>query len=65
MRHATHMTPQQFKAHRKALGLTQAEFASLLGFTSGRYIRALESGERAVSFRTQKLLQLLTQKKGT
>ena len=57
------MTRQEFKQIRKDLGLTQAQYASALGFNSGRYIRALEKGERSLTTRTVKLVKTLTGKR--
>lgn len=46
------MTPQEFKQHRKDLGLTQHQLADSLGLSSknGRnYIRMIEKGKREPS----------------
>lgn len=45
------MTPVKFKAHRKALGLSQAALADLwgMGAHGGRTIRRWETGERSVN----------------
>jgi len=43
------MTPAQFKAVRKALGLSQQEMAEALRLNSGRAVRAYEGGEREIS----------------
>ncbi len=43
------MTPEEFKQHRKSLGLTQRELAAKLGLAKngGRTIRRIEAGENA------------------
>ena len=43
------MTPEKLKQIRKALKMTQTEFAEALGFSSQVYISWLESGKRKVS----------------
>ena len=53
------MTKEQFRKLRLKKGYTQRSFAELLNFNSGRYIRAIEKGDRPVTPRTQKLLHLL------
>lgn len=53
------MTPEQLKKARVALTMTQEQFAAVLGFSGGRYVRALESGERTVTARTENHIKLL------
>jgi len=53
------MSPDRLKEIRTDMGLTQEAFALLLGFNSGRYIRALESGQQCITPRTEKLIELL------
>lgn len=53
------MTPEELKSHREALDMTQEQFASFLGYNSGRYVRALENGERTITPRTENLVNLL------
>lgn len=47
------MNAHEFKAARKALGLTQAELAEALGLAQRTYISAMERGSRAVSDRVR------------
>jgi transcriptional regulator with XRE-family HTH domain len=53
------MTPNRLKRCRLKLGHTQEQFAKMLGYNSGRYIRALESGERVITDRTKNHIELL------
>ena len=55
------MTPETFKSIRKRAGLTQSGVASFLWLEAngGRYIRAIESGERNASGPVTKLMHLL------
>jgi DNA-binding transcriptional regulator YiaG len=43
------MTPAQFIAARKRLGLSQAEMAKFLRLSDGRVVRFYESGQREIS----------------
>lgn len=45
------MTPEQFKAKRKELGLTQSQLAELLGISSSVVIRRWEMPDTAKSAR--------------
>ena len=40
------LSPEKIKAIRQKLGLTQSQFAAFMGISSGRRIRAWESGEK-------------------
>ena len=52
------MTGAEIKAARSSLGLTQSQFAVVMGYTSKPYISDLESGRRAdVSRQAEYLLQ--------
>ena len=42
------MTPADLKSARKSLGLSQAEFARVMGVASDRTVRKWEDGERDV-----------------
>lgn len=42
------MTPADLKSARKALGLSQAEFARAVGVASDRTVRKWEDGERDI-----------------
>ena len=53
------MTPTEFRAIRKSLGLSARAFAEALGFADGRYIRAMESGQAKVQRRTEMLVERL------
>lgn len=55
------MTPETFKSIRKRAGLTQAGVAAFLNLEAngGRYIRAIEAGERNASGPVAKLMRLL------
>lgn len=55
------MAPEQFKAIRKQLGLTQTELAQCLrlGANGGRYIRMIEAGDRIPSGPVEYLMELL------
>lgn len=55
------MTPETFKSIRKRLGLSQSELAQVLrlGNNAGRYVRMLESGDRAPSGPVCYLMELL------
>jgi transcriptional regulator with XRE-family HTH domain len=57
------MTPVQFKAARKALGLSQNAMASALGLKTSRAIRQFESGDREVSGPVAKLVEMLITQK--
>lgn len=43
------MTPKEFKAARRALGLSAQGMANLLGVKSGRTVRRWEAGDRKMS----------------
>jgi DNA-binding transcriptional regulator YiaG len=43
------MTPAEFKAARKHLGLSQVEMAKFLRLSDARVVRFYEAGKRAVS----------------
>jgi DNA-binding transcriptional regulator YiaG len=53
------MTPTQFKASRKALGLSLSGMAKALHLKSTRAVRYYESGERSVSGPMQELVRRL------
>lgn len=53
------MTAEEFKAARLALGLTQTEFAALLGYRHGMRVSVLERGAEKVPYQTGMLLKLL------
>lgn len=42
------MNPEQFKAARRKLGLSQAKLAKLLGVSSARTVRRWEAGDRDI-----------------
>jgi DNA-binding transcriptional regulator YiaG len=51
------LTAKKFKAIRLSLGMTQDEFAEMLGYTSGRKIISMkENGTRQVSKQDELLL---------
>lgn len=52
------ISPRILKSIRRSYGHTQESFAAVLGFSSGRHIRALENGERQITKRTVALLKL-------
>lgn len=43
------MTPAEFKAARKRLGLSQEEMAKFLRLSDARAVRSYEAGDRAIS----------------
>ena len=51
------MTPQEIKAARKALGLTQAQLAQVMGYSGTPYVSGLETGYRSISEQGRRLLQ--------
>ena len=53
------MTKERFRQIRLKYGYTQEKFSELLGFNSGRYIRAIEGGYRPVTQRTESMVKLL------
>lgn len=57
------MTPKQFKAARKKLGLSQSEMADALAIKDPRTIRRYESGEREISGPVALLIERLLQDK--
>ena len=52
------MTPDQIRTTRTALGLTQSEFASLVG-VSRTYVGQIERGEKTPDRATARLLAVL------
>lgn len=42
------MKPEELKTTRKELGLTQAQFANLVGVADGRTVRRWEDGSREI-----------------
>ena len=52
----TAMTPDDFRAARQALGLTQNACAARLGIASGRTIRRWEKGQREIDPPAARLL---------
>lgn len=55
------MTPETFKAIRQRAGMTQSQVAEFLCLEAngGRYIRAIERGDRNASGPVAKLMRLL------
>lgn len=55
------MTPETFRSIRLRAGMTQSQTASFLDLEAngGRYIRAIEKGERNASGPVAKLMRLL------
>lgn len=53
------MTGAAFREARKRLGLTQAEIAEALGFSSQVCISAMETGKAPITLQTEKALGLL------
>lgn len=51
------MSPQQIRAARLSLGLTQAQFAERLGI-SDRYMRNLERGDRRAGNALARIIQI-------
>lgn len=51
------MNPQQIRAARLSLGLTQAQFAERLGI-SDRYMRNIERGDRQPGNALARIIQL-------
>ena len=56
------MTPKQFKSARLKMGLSQAEMATLLGYTSRSMICRIETGSRIVTPRMALTVKLLMEK---
>jgi transcriptional regulator with XRE-family HTH domain len=55
------MTPSKLKRKRESMGMTQSEFAKLLGYKSYHSISEMERGKRVIN----KLVQMVvTQLKG-
>jgi transcriptional regulator with XRE-family HTH domain len=52
------MKPKEFRAIRKALGLSAREMAAKLGLSDGRSIRRYEAGERPIPIPTALLVQV-------
>jgi DNA-binding transcriptional regulator YiaG len=52
------MTPQQLKERRKALGLSQAEFARAVGVSSDVTVRRWEAGSRDIPGAVSVILHL-------
>ena len=50
------MTPAEFRAIRKSLGLSAQKMAVALGFQSGRHIRQIEAGTCRITRRTEMML---------
>lgn len=53
------MTPEQLKEARFRLGLSQAELATKLGWTSARHVSQLETGARPISIQTELAVECL------
>lgn len=51
------MTPEEIKAARKALGLTQAQLAQVMGYAYKSYVGGLEIGSSKISAQGERLLQ--------
>lgn len=59
------MTPTQFRAGRKRLGMTQSEFAAALGYRGGKVtIYRKETGRQAVTERDALALEALLRRAG-
>ena len=61
------MTPQEFKKHRKNLGLTQQQLADKLGLSSkygDDYIRMIEKGKKVPSGVLIRCFELFIEKPG-
>ena len=54
------MTPADLKSVRKSLGLSQAEFARVVGAASDRTVRRWEDGEREIPLHVYIMLDLIT-----
>jgi transcriptional regulator with XRE-family HTH domain len=53
------MLPEQFRATRKALGLSQAQLAARMGFRSPTVISRLENGHvRVADFHARHLMEI-------
>ena len=55
--HCTTMTGDEIRAARKHLGLTQSQFAEVMGYSHKTYVSAMESDTRSMSDQGQRLLQ--------
>ena len=58
------MTGPDIAAARAALGMTQAEFATALGYSGKRHVRKWERGEAIMPGRTVTALRQLMANKG-
>jgi DNA-binding XRE family transcriptional regulator len=52
------MTGDDIKHARKQLGLTQAEFARMVGYSGKTYVANIEAGRYAVSLPVQRLVAI-------
>lgn len=57
------MTPNDFRAARLRLGMTQAALAEALGYSAARVVSAIETGNRNPGPTAIKLLQVLLKEK--
>lgn len=51
------MTPQEIKDARKALGLTQAQLAQVMGMNGASYVSRLENGAQQMGGASERLLR--------
>jgi transcriptional regulator with XRE-family HTH domain len=58
------MSGQELKAYRESRGLTQAQFAELVGLKRFRTITDFETGARPVPAWLTKMVQLLKERDG-
>ena len=56
------MSPDDFRAARLRLGMTQAELAVALGYTHKQVVSAIETGKRKPGKTVQMLLAVLLEK---